>query len=80
MEPLKITLVENRNGLRRIKWTGVLGTACILIAIAAPITALAAWFMGPPAILLNSALLVALLAGMLRRCYASPLTDLPNGA
>ena len=80
MEPLKITLVENRNGCRHIKWTGVLGTAGVLTTIAAPIAAFAAWFMGPSVIVLISAVLFVLLVSMVRRCYSSPLEDLPIGA
>ena len=77
MKPLQITLVENNNGRRRIKWMGFFKTTLVITAISVPITTIAFIFMGSPALLIMGIFTVGLPAGMLRAAYVTPLNLLP---
>ena len=78
MTPLKISLVENCDGVRRINWLGVFKTACVIFLIAAPIAAIAAAFMGPLPIVMITAVMLAILASMVRAGFSTPIEQLPK--
>ena len=78
MTPLKIALVENCDGARRINRLGVFKTACVIFLIAAPIAALAAVVMGPLPIVIITAVMLAILASMVRAGLSTPMEQLPK--
>ena len=80
MKPLKITLVGNRNGTRKLRWVGVLAAACVFAAIASPIVAVYAMFIEAlpvAAILMTVVSLATMLGTMIRIGFSTPLDELP---
>ncbi|TWU19213.1 hypothetical protein [Allorhodopirellula heiligendammensis] len=78
MKPLRITLVGNQNGARRIQWGGLLATAGVLAAICSPIAVASAMLMGSPPVLMIGAGLAVMLGTMVRIGLTTSLDELPT--